>query len=191
MFCKDPRWRKFQNVYLLPIQYATDATSKLRQPEATFTHHNSGMAKFQFASSRVGGFLSRVFGPTRLVLFGVFVVVLLFCMVFIWTTRGAMANFSFLRQDGGASGTIGEQKTLVDQSPWKTAQALAPLAVSAEETEFARSAERLAGHEVDQAFAAALRQANLQAERRNLTGDALPLSEKVDQLRQSGKGHQA
>ena len=106
-------------------------------------------------------------------------------MVFIWTTRGAMANFSFLHQDGATSGTIGEQKTLVDQSPWKTAQALAPLAVSVEETEFARSAERLAGHEVDQAFAAALRKANLQAEHRNLTGDALALSQKVDQLRQS------
>jgi small-conductance mechanosensitive channel len=148
------------------------------------------MAKFEFSSTKVGGFLSRVFGPTRLVLFGVFVVVLLLCMVFIWTTRGAMANFSFLRQDGGANGTIGEQKRLVDQSPWKTAQALAPLAVSAEETEFARSAERLAGHEVDQAFAAALRQANLQAERRNLTGDALALSQKVNQLRQSVKDDQ-
>ena len=112
-------------------------------------------------------------------------------MVFIWTTRGAMENFSFLRQDVGAGGTIGEQKTLVDQSPWKTAQALAPLAVSSEETEFARDAERLAGHEVDQAFAAALRQANLQAERRNLTGDALALSQKVDQLRQAAHDDQA
>ena len=115
------------------------------------------MVKFQFASSKVGGILSRVFGPNRLALLCIFVLVLLFCMVFIWTTRGAMANFSFLHQDGATSGTIGEQKTLVDQSPWKTAQALAPLAVSVEETEFARSAERLAGHEVDQAFAAALR----------------------------------
>jgi small-conductance mechanosensitive channel len=107
------------------------------------------------------------------------------CVVFIWTTRGAMANFSFLRQNGGAGGTIGSEKRLVDLSPWKTAQALAPLAVSAEETEFAREAERLAGHEVDQAFAAALRRANLQAEHRNLTGDALALSQKVDQLRQA------
>jgi len=113
------------------------------------------------------------------------VVVLSLCLVFIWTTRGAMANFSFLRQNGGTGGTIGAEKTLVDLTPWKTAQALAPLAVSAEETEFARDAERLAGHEVDQAFAAALRQANLQAEHRNLTGDALALSQKVDQLRQA------
>lgn len=113
------------------------------------------------------------------------------CMVFIWTTRGAMANFSFLRQDGSAGGTMGAEKTLVDLSPWKTAQALAPLAVSAEETEFARDAERLAGHEVEQAFAAALRQENLRAERRTLTGDALALSQKVDQLRQAVHDDQA
>jgi small-conductance mechanosensitive channel len=106
-------------------------------------------------------------------------------MVFIWTTRGAMANFSFLRQNGGAEGMIGAEKTLVDLSPWQTAQALAPLAVSAEETEFARDAERLADHEVDQAFAAALRQANLRAEHRTLTGDALALSQKMSQLSQA------
>ena len=143
------------------------------------------MATFRFASSRVGVFLSRVFGPTRLVLFSIFVVVFLLCMVFIWTTRGAMANFSFLRQNGGAEGMIGAEKTLVDLSPWQTAQALAPLAVSAEETEFARDAERLADHEVDQAFAAALRQANLRAEHRTLTGDALALSQKMSQLSQA------
>jgi small-conductance mechanosensitive channel len=112
-------------------------------------------------------------------------------MVLIWTTRGAMANFSFLRQNGGSSGTIGAQKTLVDLSPWQTAQALAPLAVSAEETEFAHDAERLADHEVDQAFAAALHHANLRAEHRTLTGDALALSQKVDQLRQAVHDDQA
>lgn len=165
--------------------------SVLRQPEAAFKHHNSGMVKFQFASSRVGEILSRVFGATRLVLLSVFVVVLLLCMVLIWTTRGAMANFSFLPQNGGAGGTIGAQKTLVDLGPWRTAQALAPLAVSAEETEFSRDAERLADHEVDQAFAAALRQANLRAEHRILTGDALALSQKLDQLRQAVHDDQA
>jgi small-conductance mechanosensitive channel len=148
------------------------------------------MVTFRFASSKVGVFLSRVFGPARLILLSVFVVVLLSCMVVIWMTRGAMANFSFLSQNGSAGGTIGAQKTLVDLSPWQTAQALAPLAVSAEETDFARDAERLAGHEVDQAFAAAIRQANLRAEHRALTGDALALSQKVDQLRQAVKDDQ-
>lgn len=149
------------------------------------------MVKFQFSTSRAGIFLSRIFGPVRLVLFFVFVIVLLLCTVLLWTTRGAMANFSFLRQNGASSGTIGTQKTLVDLSPWQTAQALAPLAVSAEETEFAHDAERLADHEVDQAFAAALRQANLRAQHRALTGDALALSQKVDQLRQAVRDDQA
>jgi small-conductance mechanosensitive channel len=111
-------------------------------------------------------------------------------MVLIWTTRGAMANFSFLQQNGGTRGTIGAEKTLVDLSPWQTAQALAPLAVSVEETEFARDAERLADHEVDQAFASALHQANLRASRRTLTGDALVLSQKVEQLRQAVRDDQ-
>ena len=76
------------------------------------------------------------------------------------------------------------KKTIVDLSPWQTAQMLAALAVTAEETEFAREAEHLADHEVDQAFAAALRQATIQAQHRNLTGDALALSKRVDQLQQ-------
>jgi len=60
---------------------------------------------------------------------------------------------------------------------------MAPLAVTAEETEYAHDAERLADHEVDQTFAAALRQANLQTQRRALTGEALELSKKVAQLK--------
>jgi small-conductance mechanosensitive channel len=42
----------------------------------------------------------------------------------------------------------------------------------------------LADHEVDQAFASALRQANLKAQRRTFTGQALVLSQKVEQLKQ-------
>lgn len=40
-------------------------------------------------------------------------------------TRGAMSNLPFLRGMRGAG-----SETLVDQRPWQTAQALAPLAVS-------------------------------------------------------------
>lgn len=72
----------------------------------------------------------------------------------------------------------------MDLSPWQTAQTLAALAVTAEEKEYARQAERLADHSVDQAFAAALRQANLEAQQRTLTGEALALSQKVAQLQQ-------
>ncbi len=80
---------------------------------------------------------------------------------------------------------------LVDQRPWQTIEALAPLAVSAEEKRLARDAERLADHEVDQAFAQALRQASVGT--RNLTGEALALQQKVATLQgvvkeRSGEG---
>jgi small-conductance mechanosensitive channel len=50
-------------------------------------------------------------------------------------------------------------KVLVDERPLVTAQRLAALATTAEEREFAQNAVRLADHEVDLAFAAALRNA--------------------------------
>src|SRR5208283_2419607 len=59
------------------------------------------------------------------------------------------------------------------------------------ENNYARDAERLADHEVDQAFAAALRQARLDAQHKPLTGDALVLSQKIDQLRQLKQQDQA
>ena len=94
-----------------------------------------------------------------------------------------MTHFSFL-PGRGSSRARTTKKTIVDLSPWQTAQTLAALAVTAEETEYARQAEHLADHEVDQAFATALRQATIQAQRRTLTGDALRYSQKVDQLQQ-------
>jgi small-conductance mechanosensitive channel len=121
-----------------------------------------------------------------LVLSGVLVV----CVAFSWTTRDAMAHLPFLKgqktqHDPGAS----SQATLVDLHPWQIAQALAPLAVSKEEEEFAHEAERLADHEVNQAFASALRQAG--AQRLTPTGEALELSQKVAQLQQTAKEDQA
>jgi small-conductance mechanosensitive channel len=86
-------------------------------------------------------------------------------------------------QGKDATATV-DHNNIVDLSPWRTAQALAPLAVTAEETQYAREAERLADHEVDQAFAAALRRATIQAQHRTLTGEALALSQKVQQLQQ-------
>ncbi len=76
------------------------------------------------------------------------------------------------------------QSTLVDLTPWQTAQDLAALAVTSEEQQYAREAERLADHEVDQAFASALRRAQAAAQHRALHGDALVLSQKVTQLEQ-------
>jgi small-conductance mechanosensitive channel len=92
-----------------------------------------------------------------------------------------MTHMPFLK---GAS-----RNTIVDQRPWQTIESLAPLAVSAEEQSVAREAERLADHEVDQAFALALRQASLQS--RTLTGDALAIQQKVAQLQAMVKEDQA
>jgi len=96
-------------------------------------------------------------------------------------TRGSMANLPFLRGKG-ANG-------LVDQRPWQTIEALSPLAISAEEKRLAREAERLADHEVDQAFAQALRQATL--ETHALTGNALVLQQKITALQVVVKDDQA
>jgi small-conductance mechanosensitive channel len=133
----------------------------------------------------------RVLGRTRLLLLLVLLVLLGLCLAFSWTTRDAMANLPFLSGKNAAQSRIGVPKTLVDLSPWQTAQALAPLAVTAEETGFARDAERLADHEVDQAFASALRLANLNAQNTTLTGEALALSQKVVQFQQLVKDDQA
>jgi small-conductance mechanosensitive channel len=100
---------------------------------------------------------------------------LILCLAAAWWTRGAMAHMPFLKSNGPA-GT----HSLVDQKPWQTIESLAPLAVSAEEQSLAHEAARLADHEVDQAFALALRQAAFQT--RTLTGDALSVQQRVTQL---------
>ncbi|MBB5343036.1 mechanosensitive ion channel family protein [Tunturibacter empetritectus] len=101
---------------------------------------------------------------------------LLLCLAAAWWTRGAMVHMPFLKANGSSAGG----QNLVDQRPWQTIESLAPLAVSSEEQSFAHEAARLADHEVDQAFALALRQAAFQT--RTLTGDALVLQEKVAQV---------
>ena len=126
----------------------------------------------------------RIFGSTRLVILLVLSALFVLCVVFTWTTRDAVGNLSFLNPKDDPNRTTGGKKTIVDVSPWQTAQALASLAYSAEEKEYAQEAERLADHEVDQAFAAALRQATLDAQHLTLTGEALELSKKVAQLQQ-------
>src|ERR1700677_3431085 len=111
-------------------------------------------------------------------------IILVIFLVASFLTRGAMVHMPFLKQ--GSSAASGN---LVDQRPWQTIESLAPLAVSAEEQSFAREAERLADHEVDQAFALALRQAALQTP--PLPGDALVLQQKVTQFQDLVKEDQA
>ncbi len=98
-----------------------------------------------------------------------------------------MAHLSFLHGQQAQRGP--GQSAVVDLHPWQIAQALAPLAVSKEEEEYAHEAERLADHEVNQAFATSLRQAGTQ--RLSPTGEALELSQKVAQLQQALKEDQA
>jgi small-conductance mechanosensitive channel len=119
----------------------------------------------------------------RALLLGIPTAVVAACLVGSYLTQGAMENLAFLRRGGG------EQTGLVDQRPWLTVAQIAPLAVSAEEQQQAREAERLADHEVDQAFAMALRQAQL--ERRTPIGPAVAIGQKVNGLSAQVKEDQA
>jgi small-conductance mechanosensitive channel len=115
----------------------------------------------------------------RLVLVGAFAAVLVVCLAASYLTQGAMSGRPRQRVQPG----------LVDQQPWQTASALSGLAVSAEEKQYAREAERQADHEVDQAFAMALRQAAM--ETTVLTGPALEIQKKVNGLSAQVKEDQA
>ncbi len=122
-----------------------------------------------------------IFGRVRLLILITLLALLVLCLVFAWITRGAASTLAFLRQSHQAAAG----QTIVDLGPWQTAQTLASLAVTAEENEYAREAEHLADHAVDQNFASALRQADLQTRRQAYTGEALTLSQRVAQLQQA------
>jgi small-conductance mechanosensitive channel len=123
----------------------------------------------------------RMWKDQRALLLGLPAAVLLLCLLGLYVTRSSMADLSFLNDPNAG---------LVDQKPWQTVQALAPLAVSAEEQNYAQDAERLADHEVDQAFAQALRVATAQAAR-PATGRAVDLVQQVASLQALVKQDQA
>jgi small-conductance mechanosensitive channel len=110
-------------------------------------------------------------------------VVLALLIALLFVDRGAVEQLAFLKQ--GQAGGSG----LVDQRPYQTAQTLSGMAVSAEEQSFARDAERLADHDVDQAFAMALKEAELN--QKPLKGEAAALAAKVTQLQAAVKTDQA
>lgn len=122
---------------------------------------------------------SRIFSRTRYVLIAALSSTLILCLIISWTTRGVVSSAASLGHEGSADG-----RTIVDVSPWETAQALASLAVTAEEQDYARQAEHLADHDVDQAFAAALRSAQLQSRHATLSGKALAIQQRIVQLKQ-------
>jgi len=118
----------------------------------------------------------------RKILISVLVGGLVVCMVAGYMTRGTLATLPFPKNGNAGEG-------VVDQRPWQTAQTLAPLAISREERSFAQETERLADHEVDQAFAQALRQASIEAT--NLTGEALAIQKKIQDEQETVKEDQA
>ncbi len=131
---------------------------------------------------------ARLLGSARLVTLVVLLALLVLCFVLFWTTRATLGRHSSFNSN--VSGSHAESQ-LVDLSPWKTVLDLVPLAKSTEEYEIAREAEHLADHLVDQAFAAALRQAGLDARNRTLAGDAHALQQKIVTLEQLRRRDQA
>lgn len=111
------------------------------------------------------------------------------CLALSWATRDAVTQLPSPEKQAKNRGPILNANAPVDVSPWQTAQTLAALAVTAKELEYAREAEHLADHQVDQAFASALRQASTR--QHVLTGEALRLSKKLTQLQLIVKQDQA
>ena len=125
----------------------------------------------------------------RMVIVLIMLIVLAVTLAGAFLTRGVMAYLPFLQARTGNWTGAYVPPGIVDQRPWQTAATLAALAQSAEERELAREAERLADHEVDQAFSQSLRQASL--EKPNLSGKALALQQRVTELQETIKNDQA
>jgi small-conductance mechanosensitive channel len=104
-------------------------------------------------------------------------------------TRGVMADLPFLQARKGSWTGAYVPLGIVDQRPWQTAATLAALAQSAEEKKLARDAERLADHEVDQAFSQSLRQASVAQPK--LSDKAQALQKRVNDLQQTVRNDEA
>src|ERR1700722_15504220 len=126
---------------------------------------------------------------TRIVIVLITLTVLTATLAGTFLTQGVMEYLPFLQAKNGSWTGAYVPPGIVDQRPWQTAATLAALAQSAEERELAREAERLADHEVDQAFSQSLRQASLA--KPNLSGKALVLQKRVTELQETIKNDQA
>src|SRR5258708_38751021 len=115
---------------------------------------------------------------TRKISIGIMLIVLAITSAGVFLTRGVMEYLPFLQAKKGNWTGDYVSHGVVDQRPWQTAATLAALAQSAEEKELAREAERLADHEVDQAFSQSLRQAALG--KPQPSGRALGLQQRVN-----------
>ena len=126
---------------------------------------------------------------TRMVIALITLTVLVGTVVGAFLTRGVMAYLPFLQAKKGDWTGAYVPRGIVDQRPWQTAATLAALAQSAEERELAREAERLADHEVDQAFSQSLRQASL--DKPKLSSNALVLQQRIAELEKIIKSDEA
>ena len=125
----------------------------------------------------------------RIVIVLIMLSVLAVTLAGAFMTRGVMAYLPFLQARTGNWTGAYVPPGIVDQRPWQTAATLAALAQSSEERELARDAERLADHEIDQAFSQSLRQASL--EKPNPSAKALALQQRVTELQETIKNDQA
>jgi small-conductance mechanosensitive channel len=125
----------------------------------------------------------------RTVIVLVMLIVLAVTLTGAFLTRGVMADLPFLQARKGNWTGAYVPLGIVDQRPWQTAATLAVLAQSAEEKKLARDAERLADHEVDQAFSQSLRQASLAQPK--LSDKALALQKRVNELQQTVRNDEA
>ena len=125
----------------------------------------------------------------RTVIVLVMLIVLAVTLTGAFLTRGVMADLPFLQARKGSWTGAYVPLGIVDQRPWQTAATLAALAQSAEEKKLGRDAERLADHEVDQAFSQSLRQASLAQPK--LSDKALALQKRVNELEQTVRNDEA
>ena len=125
----------------------------------------------------------------RTVIVLVMLIVLAVTLTGAFLTRGVMADLPFLQARKGSWTGAYVPLGIVDQRPWQTAATLAVLAQSAEEKKLARDAERLADHEIDQAFSQSLRQASLAQPK--LSDKALALQKRVNELQETVRNDEA
>jgi hypothetical protein len=125
----------------------------------------------------------------RRVIVLILLIVLIAALTGAFMTNGVMAYLPFLQARKGNWTGAYVPLGMVDQRPWQTAATLAPLAQSAEEKKLGREAERLADHEVDQAFSQSLRQAALA--KPTLSGKALALQQRVNELQETIRSDEA
>src|SRR5215468_10607806 len=126
---------------------------------------------------------------TRILTALIILAALVIALAGAFMTRGVMAYLPFLQARKGDWTGAYVPLGVVDQRPWQTAAALAALAQSAEEKKLARDAERIADHEVEQAFSQSLRQAALA--KPNLSGKALALQQRANDLQETIKNDES